>query len=110
MKKVYNRIEVGCETSGRTMSRIVRTIGVALTPFFLLHASIRGVPGIRMHVRCVALAIASLFNRRMSVSEAISLACHPFDSVRYFEFDILWRWFHDNEQVNRYLDISSPRD
>jgi len=62
-----------------------------------------------MHVRCVALAIASLFNRRMSVSEAISLACHPFDSVRYFEFDILWRWFHDNEQVNRYLDISSPR-
>lgn len=109
MKKVYNRIEVGCKTPGWAIGRIVRAIGIALTPFYLLHASIRGVPGIRMHVRCVALAFVSLFKRRISLSEALSLACNPFDSVRYFEFDILWRWLHDNERVNRYLDISSPR-
>jgi SAM-dependent methyltransferase len=109
MKKVYNRIEVGSETPGRTMSRIVRVIGAALTPFYLLRASMQGVPGIRMHVRCMALASVALFKRRISLSEALSLACHPFDSVRYFEFDILWRWFHDSERNTRYLDISSPR-
>lgn len=109
MKKVYNRIDIGSEPPRRVMSRIVRVIGAVITPFYLLRASMLGAPGIRMHVRCAALALKSLFSRRISISEAISLACFPFDSVRYFEFDILWRWLHDCKPASCYLDISSPR-
>ncbi len=68
-----------------------------------------GVPGIRMHIRCGVLAFKLLINRRIALPEALTLACFPFDSVRYFEFDTFWKWLHSCERGDRYLDISSPR-
>jgi predicted SAM-dependent methyltransferase len=68
-----------------------------------------GVPGIGLHIRSWALALKLLINRRISRSEAVRLACCPFDSVRYFEFDVFWKWLPSCECGDRYLDISSPR-
>jgi len=109
MKRVYSQIESAPEIPSRTKVRIVRGIGAVLTPFYLLAASLLGAPGIRMHIRCAALAFRLMINRRIPLSEALTLACYPFDSVRYFEFDTLWKWLHKCKRGDRHLDISSPR-
>jgi SAM-dependent methyltransferase len=33
----------------------------------------------------------------------------PMDSVRYFEFDFLWKAFSEGNSLGDYLDVSSPR-
>ena len=60
-------------------------------------------------MRCMALAARSLLSGRTSLSESFALACHPFDSVRYFEFDTLLGWLRGVDLGDRYLDVSSPR-
>lgn len=47
--------------------------------------------------------------RRAGLREFYELAFFPMDSVRYFEFDILWRWVVEKCPEGRYLDVSSPR-
>jgi hypothetical protein len=61
-----------------------------------------GAPGIRMHAKCGALAWEMLMSRRMSRAEALTLACYPFDSVRYIEFETIWQWFHSRDVLQKF--------
>ena len=108
MKRVYTQLDKRSEILGRTKDCIVSCIGAVLTPFYRLSASLLGAPGIRLHVRCGALALRLLINRRISLSEALTLVCHPFDSARYFEFYIFGKCPHSCMRWDNYLDIISP--
>lgn len=109
MKRVYSQIEIGSVVPNKTLSRAVRLTGGILTPVYLLRAAFSGAPGTALHMRCMIIAAKSLFSGRTSASESFALACHPFDSVRYFEFETLWNWLRDVDLGDRYLDVSSPR-
>ena len=109
MKRIYTKIENAHTTPNRTILRIYRSIGLVLAPICLLRASLLKVPGIGLQIKCGLLALNLLINRRISLSEALELAFSPFDSVRYFEFDVFWKWLHSCGHGNHYLDVSSPR-
>jgi SAM-dependent methyltransferase len=79
-----------------------------LVPWYLALASLKGTPGIGLHLRIVVSAVR-LLARGGSVrkSGAAHLAL-PMDSTRYFEFDAVWR-SATASPFTRHLDVSSPR-
>ncbi len=109
MKRVYNQIEIGSVVPSKTLGRAFRIIGAFLTPLYLLRATLAGAPGTLLHLKCMALALRLLVTGRASLSESFAFAVCPFDSVRYFEFEVLLGWLRSVDLGHRYLDVSSPR-
>lgn len=109
MKRIYNQIEVGSVVPNKTLGRAVRITGAILTPLYLLRAALAGAPGTLLHLKCMAFSARLLLTGRASLSESFAFAVQPFDSVRYFEFEILLGWLRRVDLGDRYLDLSSPR-
>lgn len=106
MDKVYTRLGAAAGTSG---NRRVPLKGAVLSPPYGLLAWIRGGCGTGFHLKVAAMGVGLWARRRASLREAYKLAFFPMDSVRYFEFDSLWRWIAEKRPEGRYLDVSSPR-
>lgn len=84
--------------------------GLALAPVYLGLGHLRGVPGIGLRLRCARLGFRQLLagRRGLSLLEMYRLLVFPMDSVRYFEFDFVWRRA-SGIRADTYLDVSSPR-
>lgn len=109
MKAIYTGIPRVKAWPPKAISWVYRVLGVVLTPLHLIGAWIFGGPGVALHVKCAISALGLVLKRRISVRDAMMLALYPFDTVRYFEFDTLWRWMNSSKAAKRYLDVSSPR-
>lgn len=85
--------------------------GVFLTPIFWIIAHLLGVPGIFLHRHTTSIGLCLLFSsdKDVSLSQIYKIIFRPFDSVRYFEFDFMWRHLFPKFDSGRYLDVSSPR-
>lgn len=82
--------------------------GILLSPLYLVLAFILGVPGITIHLRCMATGIYLWLKGRISLKVCYSFIFRPIDSTRYFEFHEVWKRA-STLNIKRYLDISSPR-
>jgi SAM-dependent methyltransferase len=85
--------------------------GGVLSPFYWGAAHVYRVPGLYLHRDIAVLGLRLLLGarRRISYSMIYSMMFHPMDSVRYFEFDFMWRAVLSSSHVGHYLDVSSPR-
>lgn len=107
MKKVYNRIPQFTKAEPNKFQRRDNIIKGFLLSFFCLAASkIKGTPGTFFHLYLTKLGIKLLFKGNFQRD----LILFPMDSVRYFEFDFMWRVLKLKKNVSNYLDISSPRN
>jgi hypothetical protein len=81
-----------------------------LSPIYWLLAFYYHVPGLRLRGNCASLGLRLLLNRKAPVAFNFiySFFFWPMDSVRYFEFDFMWRALA-NAPIQHYLDVSSPR-
>jgi SAM-dependent methyltransferase len=83
--------------------------GGILSPVYWLSAYYYRVPGLQFRGQCTKLGLRLLLNRKVPIADAVySFFFYPMDSVRYFEFDFMWRALA-NAPIQRYLDVSSPR-
>ncbi|MES2979191.1 MAG: methyltransferase domain-containing protein [Pseudomonadota bacterium] len=90
------------------LNRLVHTLaGLLLFPVYWGAAYLVGTPGLAFRSLCASMALRLLKNKGDHV-KAYGLLVAPLDSVRYFEFDFMWRAVK-NIQINSYLDVSSPR-
>lgn len=88
--------------------RIRHTLtGLILFPIYWVMAYATQTPGLAFRGLCALKGLRLLFKER-DVVRAYSLIVAPLDSVRYFEFDFMWRTIKEI-QVQTYLDVSSPR-
>jgi len=79
-----------------------------MSPIYLALASILGVPGVKFHLRCVAIGARLLLTGRASMGSWTRYLFFPMDSTRYFEFDEVWNRVK-KIPFTSYLDVSSPR-
>lgn len=109
LKQGYLRVPAR-QTVG-TAQKLTRAMtGAALAiPYWMLAILHRG-PGLRFRLRCFVLGLQLLFQQkvRLSLSTFYQLFVCPIDSVRYFEFEFMWKAL-SRMQVRNYLDVSSPR-
>jgi len=84
--------------------------GGVLSPIYWLLAYYYRVPGLHFRVKCARLGLSLLLNRKAPISyyTIYSFFFWPMDSVRYFEYDFMWRALA-NTPIQHYLDVSSPR-
>lgn len=85
-------------------------LGSVLSPIYWILAHRYDVPGLKFRLDSTLLALRILCSRRaaISYSDIFSLMFWPMVSVRYFEFDFMWRT-SSTVAFRSYLDISSPR-
>jgi SAM-dependent methyltransferase len=84
--------------------------GGVLSPMYWLLAYYYRVPGLQLRGKCARLGLRLLLNRKAPIAyrTIYSFFFWPIDSVRYFEFDFMWRMLA-NAPIQYYLDVSSPR-
>ncbi|HLX96494.1 MAG TPA: class I SAM-dependent methyltransferase [Verrucomicrobiae bacterium] len=84
--------------------------GLTLVPLYWALARVRGVPGLPVRWKCVALAFTLFFRRRAAIDlkTILLVALYPLDSTRYFELDFAWKTL-SGSKMGQYLDVSSPR-
>jgi predicted SAM-dependent methyltransferase len=109
MKKIYIRVP-DHQRRGRFQALRSALVGSILSPAYYLLASIYGAPGLRFRACCAFLGLRLLYNRKgpVSYADVYRLLFAPMDSVRYFEFDFIWRALSETP-IRRFLDVSSPR-
>jgi SAM-dependent methyltransferase len=85
-------------------------VGIVLSPIYWLLAYYYRVPGLQFRGQCARLGLRLLLNRKAPIDyrTIYSFFFWPMDSVRYFEFDFMWRALADSP-IQHYLDVSSPR-
>ena len=109
MKKTYVRVP-GRQHVGR-LERLGRAlVGAALSPTYWALAHCYRGPGLQFRTDCALLGLRLLYGRKAPVSYAdiYRLLFRPIESVRYFEFDFMWRAL-SRTSIRHYLDVSSPR-
>jgi len=81
--------------------------GVILSPLYWGIAYFLPTPGLLFPQYCAQIGFHLIF-KSLDFRNAFSLLFSPMDSVRYFEFDFIWRAVN-KMPVHSYLDVSSPR-
>lgn len=82
-------------------------VGLILFPFYWGMAYVTHTPGLEFRRFCALMGIR-LILKGCDLRNAYKLIVSPMDSVRYFEFDFMWRAIR-KVKINLYLDVSSPR-
>lgn len=110
MKKIKYVLPAQEKVHKSLFSQLIFSLKIRLLPiFYCMAASLRGVPGISLHFRIIWLGVRLLFSKKIASNIAKEIMNYPIDSVRYFEFDFVWRALTSYESIGQYLDISSPR-
>lgn len=97
--------QMGCAKRGE----LVKLKGALLSPIYWVAAHWYGVPGLNIHRWAFNKGMNLLLKQKLGLGFAYNLMFSPMDSVRYFEFDFLWRTLKKNRVEGNFLDISSPR-
>ena len=107
MRKQF--IEVPLQLDARPLDRL-RTLlsAVLLSPLSLAVASIRGAPGIGLHLRIMRTGLRLMLLGRLPWNICAGFMLFRMESTRYFEFDAVGMRV-GSLPFKRYLDISSPR-
>lgn len=93
---------------GGKLGRIAHGIkNLILFPPYLALAYFHNAPGLAFRMKCIRLSLTMLVRGHPLKSVYNTLAV-PMDSVRYFEFDFMWKSTNDTH-LESYLDVSSPR-
>lgn len=110
LEKIYIRHPTDSVRRTKTAEFAFALKGLALAPVYLGLGRLRGAPGVDFRMRCARLGLRQLFAGQggLSLLEAYRLLVFPMDSVRYFEFDFIWRRA-SGIRAGAYLDVSSPR-
>lgn len=109
LKRTYTQVPPA--ESATLLARLARLIaGTALFPLYCLRAKVSGLPGLRFCIDSSALGLLSLLdkNNDMSYAEIYRMFFAPIESTRYIEFGVAWD-FIAGVEIERYLDVSSPR-
>jgi SAM-dependent methyltransferase len=91
---------------GKPRRLLQNALGLLLLPYALAAAAMRGTPGLRIRLRCIALGLRAL--ARGEARQAFGLIVNPMDSIRYFELDYIESCV-PRPVAGTYLDVSSPR-
>lgn len=93
---------------GGKLARVIHGIkNLTLFPFYLGLAYFHKSPGLAFRVKCIGLSLSMLLKKH-DLKMVYNVLVMPMDSVRYFEFDFMWKAI-SNIHLTRYLDVSSPR-
>ncbi|MFI4955113.1 MAG: class I SAM-dependent methyltransferase [Gammaproteobacteria bacterium] len=92
-------------SKARRLRKVVT--GLILFPLYWGMAYFIHAPGLAFRRFCALMGIRLLLKGR-DVRRAYNLIVSPMDSVRYFEFDFIWRTI-TKRKFRSYLDVSSPR-
>ncbi|MCK4826977.1 class I SAM-dependent methyltransferase, partial [bacterium] len=76
--------------------------------FYWLLAHKKETPGLDIHRRIEFIILSLFLKRRIDFDSTYRMMIYPLDTVRYFEFDFMWKFLQDMKS-GRYLDVSSPR-
>lgn len=109
LKKTYVRVPIRRDRPA--IERLASNFfGSMLAPAYLFLAFLHDCPGLLFRARCAALALrlATKPNTLVSYRDILRLLFWPINSVRYFEFDFMWRILSETS-IRDYLDVSSPR-
>lgn len=94
--------------TGGKLAKVAHGIkNLILFPVYLALAYIHRAPGLAFRMKCLRLSLRMLA-RGYYLKEVYNTLVAPMDSVRYFEFDFMWK-ATDDISPTRYLDVSSPR-
>lgn len=107
--RIYIRVP-DVQRLGRVKKLWRALLGSVLSPIYWILAHRYPVPGLRFHIGCTRIGLQLLYSRKapISYSNIYRLIFWPMDSVRYFEFDFMWRTL-STRSFRSYLDVSSPR-
>jgi SAM-dependent methyltransferase len=95
----------------RPTDRLARAlVGSVLAPIYWLIAYRHQVPGLQFRIKFAFLGLRLLCQgrSRIPLREIYRVLIYPLDSVRYFEFDFVWKALSEFS-FQHYLDVSSPR-
>jgi len=93
---------------GSRVRRLVHeAAGLVFFPLYWAMAYVVRAPGLMFRRYCACMGIRLLVKGR-DIRCAYAFIVSPMDSVRYFEFDFMWRALR-NVEIHSYLDVSSPR-
>jgi SAM-dependent methyltransferase len=93
--------------ASKAQKLVHKAASVVLFPLYWAVAYIVHTPGLTFRRYCALMGIRLLLRGR-DIRQAYNLLVSPMDSVRYFEFDFMWRAIR-NVEIRSYLDVSSPR-
>ena len=82
-------------------------LGLFLFPLYWGISYVLKTPGLVFRRYCFMKGFRLLFLDK-DIRQAYNFIVSPMDSVRYFEFDFMWSSIK-KINVNKYLDVSSPR-
>lgn len=85
----------------------LRVRALLMFPIYWLLAYWVRTPGLNFRWYAAQFGARLLF-KHFNIRDAYRLMVYPMDSVRYFEFNFMWRAIKDREVIS-YLDVSSPR-
>ena len=110
LEKIYLRHSTDSARRTKAAELAFALKGLALAPAYLGMGCRRGAPGVGFRMRCARWGFRQLLARRhgLSLLEVYKLLVFPMDSLRYFEFDFVWRRA-SGIRASTYLDVSSPR-
>lgn len=107
MRKVYSRLP---KVAIGKRQKLRRLVGAILSPCYWSVSHLLGVPGLDMHRKIACLGAELALRSKPRFKDWYELIFSPLDSVRYFEFDFMWKSVSERkESIARYLDLSSPR-
>ncbi len=108
LKKTYIRVP-DRQRLGRLQMLGRALVGAALSPTYWVLAHRYGAPGLQFRTDCALLGLRLLYGRKAPVSYAdiYRLLFWPIESVRYFEFDFMWRAL-SRTPIRHYLDVLVP--
>lgn len=106
MKKIQTHI---IQVKQLKIAKLTRLKGALLSPLYWAAAHWYGVPGLKLHWYAFLKGLDLLFKQKLRLDYIYNLMFFPMDSVRYFEFDFLWRTLNKKTLEGKLLDISSPR-
>lgn len=89
--------------------KIHLSMGALLSPLYWIVSHFYSVPGLNLHYQAFTLGLRLLFSGNKSRKLASAMIISPMDSVRYFEFDFVWKAISSRPSIGDHLDISSPR-
>ena len=110
MVRIYSRIpkrsrDVRSETKGG--KNLVAHIVLSISHWVAALAI--STPGVVFHLYSASLGLYLLVSSRLDKKFIGTMILFPMDSVRYFEFDFLWKSIVKRRTLGDYLDVSSPR-
>lgn len=110
MVRIYNRIPKRSKDV-RNLKKAGKNLvcHIVLSISHWVAALVISTPGLVFHLYSISVGFYLLLSSRLDRKFIGTMILFPMDSVRYFEFDFLWKSIVNQRALGDYLDVSSPR-